>query len=109
MDNSEVPLRRDEVRRRVRAELHQRFGERPSARVKDLNGDPIEWQEKEFKTGIDWVEKIVSSVALEKQHYQFTVPLFHRWLRRRRQNQELWDEAMEKIGKEMEGEGLALY
>ncbi len=110
LDDSEVPIPRKEVQRRVKSRLNVKFGSAPSQRVLDQSGDPIEWQEREFKEGIDFVEKIVNAATLDEQRrYVFTVPLFRRWLHRRRQFQDLMAEVYEKIQQEMEQDGLKVF
>lgn len=110
LDESETPLTRKDLQTRVRNRLAFRFGSLPKQRVPDQSGDPIEWQEREFKQGIDFVEKIVNAITLDEQRrYVFTVPLFRRWLRRRRLTQvTLADETFDTIAQEMEQGGITL-
>lgn len=111
LDESETPLTRKDLQTRVRNRLALRFGSLPKQRVQDQSGDPIEWQEREFKQGIDFVEKIVNAITLDEQRrYVFTVPLFRRWLRRRRLTQvTLTDETYDTIAQEMEQGGITLH
>ena len=79
----------------------------PERRVRDPFGEVIEWWEKEFKKGIEWADKIADAISLDPQRrYVFSVPLFRRWLRRRRKHEDLAIEALNKISKEMERDGL---
>lgn len=106
LDDQEQPLKRDEIHQRLRRILEEKFGHTPRQLIQN-DGDPIEWQEYEFKSQIDWVEKITNAVSLDNQkRYFFTVPLFRRWLRRRRQYQNLEAETLEKIAREMENDGV---
>ena len=109
LDDSETPLSRKELHRRVGSRLAVSFGSLPNQRVLDLTGDPISWQDREFKTSIEFVEKIVNAVTLDSQRrYVFTVPLFQRWLRRRRRFIDLMAEAVEKVRQEMEEDGIII-
>jgi hypothetical protein len=107
LDDSDTPLSRKEVQRRVISRLRVKFGELPSQRMKEPSGDTLEWQEREFKIGIDFVEKIVNAITLDDQRrYVFSVPLFRRWLRRLRRYQDLMAETYDTIGQEMESDGI---
>jgi hypothetical protein len=107
LDDSETPLNRKELFRRFGSRLSIRFGNLPTRRVPDQSGDPIGWQDLAFKDGVEVVEKIVNAITLDGQRrYTFTVPLFQRWLRRRRRFLDLMAEAMDKIGQEMEHNGI---
>lgn len=108
LDSKDQPLKREEIRFQLRRILAEKFGDLPRQVVlEEEEGDPIEWQEREFKQQIDWVEKITNSVSLDSQkRYSFTVPLFRRWLRRRRRYQDLEAETLEKIAREMENDGI---
>jgi hypothetical protein len=79
LDDENVPLKRDEIRRRVHALLQGAFGELPRQRIRDSSENLIEWREFEFKNGIDWIEKIVNAISPDEgRRYNFTVPPFHR-------------------------------
>lgn len=107
LDDQDAPLKRDEIRRHVLGRLEAAFGTTPVKRVTDSSGNPIEWREKEFKSGMDAVEKIANAISPnEQRRYVFTVPLFRRWLRRQRQNEDLPAGTLDKIAKELERDGL---
>jgi hypothetical protein len=107
LDDQDIPLRRDEIRQRVLALLTQEFGNLPRRRVKDPYGDLLEWWDKEFKRGIDWADEIADAISPDAQRrYVFSMPILRRWLRRRRQHEDLRAEALDKISKEMERDGL---
>jgi hypothetical protein len=106
VDDSPAPLKRTEIRQRVLERLQVVFGEQPRRQVVDQTGNPVEWRELQFKDGMDWIEKITNAVSPDEQRrYRFTVPLFHRWLRRRRKD-ELENEALAAIAAEMVRDGL---
>jgi len=101
LDEANRPLRRDEIRYRVRQVLRSKFGSLPQRLVQE--GDElIEWQDCEFKSQMDWVEKITNAISLnEQKQYFFTVPLFRRWLQRRRDYQDLEEDVFQKIAQEI--------
>jgi len=101
LDEANRPLRRDEIRYRVRQVLRSKFGSLPQRLVQE-DDELIEWQDCEFKNQMDWVEKITNAISLNDQkQYFFTVPLFRRWLRRRRDYQDLEEDVLEKIAQEI--------
>jgi hypothetical protein len=106
-DDHDLPLKRDEIRRRVLSRLKETFGSLPGQRVADRYGNLIEWREREFKSGMDWVEKIVNAISPDEQRrYVFTVPLFRSWLRRQRRHEDMLRDTLDKISKELERDGL---
>jgi hypothetical protein len=108
LDDSDTPLRREKIREKVRTRLEKQFNNLPK-QVVDENGDPFEWQEREFKNQIDWIEKITNAVSQDEQgQFVFTVPLYRRWLRRRRLSSDLERETLEKIGVEMDHDGIRI-
>jgi hypothetical protein len=103
VDESPAPLKRTEIRRRVHARLAAAFGQRPDQRVVDPAGSLVEWRDVQFKDGMEWVEKITNAISPDEQRrYRFTIPLFHRWLRRHRRREDLEKEALDAIAAEME-------
>jgi hypothetical protein len=107
VDDSPAPLKRAEIRRQVQRRLEANFGDRPSQRVLDPAGNLVEWRELQFKDGMDWVNKVSNAISRDKQgRFHFTVPLFHRWLIRRRKHEDLSQEALESIAADMERDNL---
>jgi hypothetical protein len=107
VDDSMARLKRTEIRQQVLERLEVAFGERPRRPVEDQAGNPLEWRELQFKDGMDWVEKITNAVSPDEQRrFHFTVPLFRRWLRRRRRQENLESEALDVVRAEMERDGL---
>ncbi len=107
VDDSPARLKRTEIRQQVLERLEAAFGERSRRPVEDQAGNPLEWRELQFKDGMDWVEKITNAVSPDEQRrFHFTVPLFHRWLRRRRRQENLESEALDVIAAEMERDGF---
>jgi len=107
LDDQDNPLKRDEIRQRVLSCLTEEFGDLPHRRVKDPYGDILEWWDKEFKRGMDWTDEIADAISPDAQRrYVFWMPILRRWLHRRRQHEDLLAEALDKISKEMERDGL---
>lgn len=108
LDETNTPLKRDEIRRVVFSKLKEAFGAMPLMVVKDKIGEPVEWQEREFKTGMEWLEKVTNACSADSQRrFLFTVPLFQRWLERYRGEEPLLSQVLNKIQKEMERDCLA--
>ncbi len=96
VDDSETPLSRKEIRWRTREWIKD-----------EIEMVPTGWVFEQFKDGIDWVEKTVGAIKHdERWRYSFSVPLFRRWLSRRRQYKNLLEEAVETIRLEMERDSV---
>ena len=109
LDDQVASLKRDELRSQVRQTLAQAFGGRPELRVLDEFGNPIAWWDREFRRGLEWVTDIVNAIDLDQQtrRYTFSVPLFRRWLRRRRREEDLRAQVLDTIAGEMIDDRLA--
>jgi hypothetical protein len=107
-DESDRPPSRLALQRRVQTQLQSRLGARPETRVSDARGDPIPWWEREFEDGMAWVSRVVNAIGYNRasRTYTFTVPLFRRWLQRKRRHEDLWESALNKVLTEMERDGL---
>ncbi len=61
---------------------------------------------------MNWAEKIVNAIYYasvgEQRRYHFAVPLFQRWLRHRRQQEDLLQLTLEQINLEMQHAGLVV-
>ncbi len=92
----------------VREQLVTSFGQLVQQRVYDARGDPVPWWVREFEDGLAWVSDVVKAITFDRpaRSYQFTVPLFRRWLQHRRPYEDLWETAITKVQTEMERDGL---
>ncbi len=107
LDESDLPLKREEIRSHLVDRLSRTVGERLHRSLLDSSGMLSEWGAEAFKQSIDWVDKITDALSPDRQHrYMFSVPLFRRWLSHRRQHEDLWAEALNRVAKEAERDGL---
>lgn len=103
VDKSPVPLKRIEIRRQIFESLEKHFGQRPRKRLKNPMGNLVEWRQQQFKEGMEWADTISDAISPDEQRrYRFTVPLFHRWLQRRRQHDNLLQETLDAITVELD-------
>ncbi len=103
VDESSAPLKRIEIKRQVFDRLEKHFGQQPRQRLKNPMGNPIEWRQRQFKEGMEWADTISDAISPDEQRrYRFTVPLFHRWLQRRRQYDNLLQETLDTITAELD-------
>ena len=108
LDEQDLPLKRDELRRRVFDHLKAEFGSLPHQRIVDSQGSLIDWGDDKFREGMKVLEKIVNAVYLDDQkRYAFSVPLFRRWLRQRLHEEDLMEATLDRIAKDMERDGLS--
>lgn len=107
-EESDHPPTRRELRSCVETQLQNRFGSLPEARVSDPKGSPICWRDQEFEDGIAWISQVVNALTFDRasRTYTFTVPLFRRWLQRRRRYEDLLETAMTTVATDMEQDGL---
>jgi hypothetical protein len=108
----EKPLNRDEIRRRVFEHIGMVLGELPQTQYlqkkPDNTVEPIEWRYMELKNGLSWLEMVASAITFHSnlRYYTFSVPLFQEWLHRRRQNENLLENSLDKIKQEMRRDGI---
>ena len=111
LDRSEQPLNRNEIRQRVFGVLANKFGDRANQHVTRERADGSQerapWRFDVFKSSLSWLEMVVNVARLdEERRYRFTVPLFRQWLRRRQRHENLLEQVVEKIGRDMDSDGL---
>lgn len=105
-------LNRDDIRRKVFEHISMALGDLPKTqymlRKPDNTVEPIEWRYMELKNGLSWLEMVASAITFHSnvRYYTFSVPLFQEWLHRRRQNENLLENALNKIRQEMKRDGI---
>jgi len=108
LDDLESPPTRIGIEKKVETYLQNKFDNRHMARITNNDGEISIWRDRKLEDSMSWVTDVVNTILYDKasRTYNFSVPLFHRWLKHKRRSENLVEKALYKITMEMERDGI---